>query len=88
MSKNANKKMEEVLSRDVEILRFINKHTKEKGWPPTVREIQTALDISSTSVVSYHINSLKNDGYLVKTDEQQARALALTPDGRMHMESS
>lgn len=74
-------------NKDLEILKFIDKYTRKKGWPPTVRDIQSGLDISSTSVVSYHIKALIGDGYLIK-GESQARALALTPDGRMYMESA
>lgn len=46
------------------ILDFINKFIAEEGYPPTIREIQKSCNISSTSVVSYNINSLQNKGYL------------------------
>ena len=46
------------------ILDFINRFIAEEGYPPTIREIQKSCNISSTSVVSYNINSLKNKGYL------------------------
>ena len=46
------------------ILDFINRFIAEEGYPPTIREIQKSCNISSTSVVSYNINSLKDKGYL------------------------
>ena len=42
------------------ILDFINRFIAEEGYPPTIREIQKSCNISSTSVVSYNINSLQN----------------------------
>ena len=36
----------------------------ENGIPPTVRDIQKACDISSTSVVDYNLKILERDGYL------------------------
>ena len=73
--------------KDLEILKVIDEFTKKHGWPPSVRDIQFALEISSTSVVTYHLTALVGEGYLIK-GESQARALALTPDGRMYMESA
>ena len=46
------------------ILNFINRFISEEGYSPTIREIQKSCNISSTSVVSYNINALKNKGYL------------------------
>ena len=36
----------------------------ENGLPPTVRDIQKACGISSTSVVDYNLRLLQRDGYL------------------------
>lgn len=33
-------------------------HCREHGLPPTMREAMTALNISSTSVMSYHLSRL------------------------------
>ena len=46
------------------ILDFINQFHTDQGYPPTIREIQHSCGISSTSVVSYNINALKEKGYL------------------------
>ena len=37
---------------------------QENGIPPTVRDIQAACEISSTSVVDYNLRLLDRDGYL------------------------
>ena len=46
------------------ILDFIQEFIPENGIPPTVRDIQKACDISSTSVVDYNLRILERDGYL------------------------
>lgn len=43
---------------------FIREFLEENGIPPTVRDIQKACDISSTSVVDYNLKILERDGYL------------------------
>ncbi len=46
------------------ILDFIQEFIQESGIPPTVRDIQKACDVSSTSVVDYNLRLLERDGYL------------------------
>ena len=69
--------------REQKILSFMRKELKAKGYPPTVREIGTALGIKSTSTVHKDIASLVEQGYLRK-DPAKPRALMLvdsdTPD--------
>ncbi|MCS7051781.1 MAG: transcriptional repressor LexA [Thermomicrobium sp.] len=45
--------------RQQDILAFIRSFIDEHGYPPTVREIQAGLGISSTSVVDYNLNVLE-----------------------------
>ena len=46
------------------ILKFIKDYQLEKGRPPTIREICAACDISSTSVVNYHLGKLEASGHI------------------------
>jgi repressor LexA len=50
--------------RRQQILDFIQEFIQENGIPPTVRDIQKACNISSTSVVDYNLRLLDRDGYL------------------------
>ena len=50
--------------RRQEILVFIQEFIAENGIPPTVRDVQKACNISSTSVVDYNLRILDRDGYL------------------------
>ena len=67
----ANKK-----ERQKNILDFMRREIKEKGYPPTVREICSALGIKSTSTVHKDIEDLVDDGFLIK-DPTKPRALML-----------
>ena len=55
--------------RRQQILDFIHEFIQENGIPPTVRDIQRACDISSTSVVDYNLRLLSRDGYLNRRPE-------------------
>lgn len=41
------------------IYEFIEDYIKDKGYPPTIREIGDNLGIKSTSVVSYNLDILE-----------------------------
>lgn len=67
-------------SKQIAVLRFIYERVNEKGYPPTVREIGEAVDLSSTSTVHGHIDRLQKKGLLVK-DPTKPRAIELTDAG-------
>lgn len=46
------------------ILGFLQEFYSENGIPPTVRDIQKACEISSTSVVDYNLEKLAQAGYI------------------------
>lgn len=51
------------------ILEFIQLFLDEHHYPPTVRDIQTGCEISSTSVVDYNLRILQREGYLKRQNE-------------------
>jgi repressor LexA len=55
--------------RQQAILAHIRQFIDEFGYPPTVRQIQSALGISSTSVVDYNLNILEREGHLRREPE-------------------
>jgi len=61
------------------ILEFIQEFITENGIPPTVRDIQRACQISSTSVVDYNLHKLKQAGYLNRRPDV-ARGIELLDD--------
>lgn len=51
--------MKQLSRRQQDILSYIESFTDERSYPPTIREIQEGLGISSTSVVDYNLNVLE-----------------------------
>ena len=47
-----------------EILEYIQRSTRERGFPPTIREIGVAFRISSTNGVRYYLNLLEKSGHV------------------------
>ncbi len=56
------------------ILDFINKQIEKKGYPPSVREICSAVGFKSTSTVHGYLEKLKKEG-LIQKDPTKPRAL-------------
>jgi repressor LexA len=46
------------------IMKYIDRFLSEKGYPPSIRDIQRGCDISSTSVVDYNLNILEDRGLI------------------------
>jgi repressor LexA len=46
------------------ILNYIRTFQRDKGYPPTIREIGEAFEIASTNGVRYHLNILEKEGHL------------------------
>ena len=65
--------------RRQQILGFIQEFITENGIPPTVRDIQRACQISSTSVVDYNLHKLRQAGYLNRRPDV-ARGIELLDD--------
>ena len=62
--------------REQRILDYMKEEIRKKGYPPTVREICSALNIKSTSTAHKDIASLVNQGY-IKKDPSKPRALMI-----------
>ena len=59
-----------------EIYEFIKKQISDKGYPPSVREICSAVNLSSTSTVHGHLQKLEKRG-LIRRDKDKTRAIEL-----------
>jgi repressor LexA len=66
------------------ILRFIREFIRDKDYPPSIRDIQEACGISSTSVVDYNLKALERLGH-IRRDREVSRAIELV--GRRRMRS-
>jgi repressor LexA len=71
----------DLTSRQQEILAFVNTHVDEHGYPPTVREIGSAVGLTSPSTVHAHLEKLEKAG-LIRRDATKPRALEVIEGGR------
>jgi repressor LexA len=58
------------------IIEFLRRFIREKDYPPSIRDIQEACGISSTSVVDYNLKALERMGYIHR-DREVSRAIEL-----------
>ena len=66
-----------VTDRHLKILEFIDAYMQKHGYPPSIRDICDATDISSTSVVTYYLKQLE-EMHMIERDEKNSRALRLS----------
>ena len=74
--------MKKLTHRQAKVLEFILDSIGNRGYPPTIREIGTHMNIRSTNGVNDHLKALERKGYLVR-DQSKSRALRplCHPDG-------
>lgn len=68
--------------REQKILNYMKEEIKTKGYPPTVREICSALNIKSTSTAHKDIENLVKQGYLVKDPSKPRALMVVDPTGQ------
>ena len=65
--------------RQQAILDYIKTEVREKGYPPSVREIGEAVGLASSSTVHGHLNRLEAKG-LIRRDPTKPRAIEILDD--------
>jgi repressor LexA len=74
--------MKELSAKQRRILDFIQTFIDDHDYPPSIRQIQEACKISSTSVVDYNLRILEKHGF-IRRDREVSRAIELLqPGGR------
>jgi len=73
--------MTKISKRQESIMDFIKSEVSQKGYPPSVREIGTAVGLASSSTVHGHLARLESKGY-IRRDPTKPRAIEiLDPEG-------
>lgn len=62
-----------------QILEYIERSHRERGYPPSVREIGEAVGLTSSSTVHSHLSALQQMGYL-RRDPTKPRAIEVRYD--------
>lgn len=75
-----NDDMNDLNKRERAIIKFIDKQIKDKGYPPSVREIGKAVGLHSTATVHGYLKKLSEKGY-IKKEDQKGRTLKLLKGG-------
>ncbi len=68
--------MKGLTSRQQEVLNFIKEEVLQKNYPPSVREICTFMNLSSSSTVHAHLRALEKKGF-IRRDPTKPRALEI-----------
>ena len=71
--------MEKLTKKQQEVLDYIKSYIVSKGYPPTVREIGKALDISSPATIQVHLSNLVEKG-CIKKEKSKNRTIELLVD--------
>jgi len=66
--------------RQKKVLDFLKSEIKRKGYPPTVREICDAVNLSSTSTVHAHLETLERKGYIRRSPAKNRSTEILEED--------
>ncbi len=68
--------MSKISKRQNSILDFIKQEVREKGYPPSVREIAEAVGLLSSSTVHGHLDRLEKKGF-IRRDPTKPRAIEI-----------
>ena len=70
---------QKISGRQAQILDYIRQVTRERSYPPSVREIGEAVGLSSSSTVHNHLNQLERRG-LIRRDPTKSRTVQLVEE--------
>ncbi|MFO7941319.1 MAG: transcriptional repressor LexA [Bacillota bacterium] len=69
----------DLTKRQRDVLSYIIESTRERGFPPSVREICQGVGLKSPSTVHSHLSSLEQKGY-IRRDPSKGRAIEIVLD--------
>src|SRR4051812_4709660 len=69
-------------ARKQRIIEYIADTVRQRGYPPSVREIAEAVGLASTSAVHHHLEALEREG-LLERGATHSRAIRLTPAAQL-----
>lgn len=67
--------------RQLEILKFISEYIKEKGYPPSYRDMMAGVGISSTNGIRSQLKSMMDKG-CIRRDPYTFRGVVILEKGR------
>ncbi|MCR8656858.1 transcriptional repressor LexA [Paenibacillus endoradicis] len=79
--------MKQLSKRQLSILDFIKQEVKDKGYPPSVREIAEAVGLLSSSTVHGHLDRLEKKGF-IRRDPSKPRAIEILDQDMIEEDSN
>jgi repressor LexA len=74
------KKTEGLTKKQKEVLDFIKRFHAENKYPPSIRQICSAIDLSSPATVHVHVNHLVEKGFIKRSKEGNRAMELLVPN--------
>ncbi len=69
--------MKELTLRQRQLLEVIAGYARQRGYPPTVREMAAELGVSSPNGINDHLRALEQKGYIARARGSKSRAISL-----------
>jgi repressor LexA len=83
----ARRRAKGLTERQKKIIEVVEKFNQDNGYPPAIREICDLTGISSTSVVSYYLDQLREKG-VIERDGRVSRGIRLLMSADEAMEAA
>lgn len=81
----AAKPLQPITERQRLALVFIENSIAERGFPPTLREIGSHMQIRSTNGVNDHLRALERKGYIVREELYSRGIRVVNPSNEAHL---
>lgn len=85
--KGTNVPRPRISKRQQSIYDFICTYTRTHGYPPSVREIGSAVGLASPSTVHMHLKTLEERGYIHR-DSKKPRTIEVVDEGKSRVANS
>ncbi len=72
--------MEKLTTKQENVLIAIKKYIANNGYPPTVRELGSLLNLTSTATIQSHLQTLERKGYIKKSNVKNRTLELLVPN--------
>lgn len=69
----------EITARQDEVLNFLIDTVRDRGYPPSIREISAHFNMQSTQGVQRHLEALEKKGFIRRDPNSKARAIQIAP---------
>ena len=69
-------KLKPLTNQQEKVLGYVESYLDKNGYPPTLKEIGTAIGLANITAVRGHLLALEKKGYIAKTPEK-ARSIQI-----------